>query len=68
MLSVGARTDDEQDMGLAANSATLAATPMPLGETALRMYDEVVEKRPDLARKDFSSVYEYLAKHSRGKR
>lgn len=31
-----------------------------MGEAAERMYAEVIEAEPELAKKDFSSVYKYL--------
>ena len=34
--------------------------PLPLGEAAENIYSEVIEKEPELAKKDFSSVYQYL--------
>lgn len=47
-------------MGLALDSARQAGTPLPLGSLAERIYKHATEDRPDLARKDFSSVYKYL--------
>ena len=53
-----------QDMGLALESAELVRTALPLGRFAERVYREVVEKDPELARRDFSSVYKYLERLS----
>lgn len=47
-------------MGLASNVANLAGCPIPLGEVAQTIYSQMIKEHPDLARKDFSSVYEYL--------
>ncbi|KAJ3743849.1 NAD binding domain of 6-phosphogluconate dehydrogenase-domain-containing protein [Lentinula raphanica] len=49
-----------KDMGLASNVATLSGCPVPLGLTAQRLYGQMIEEQPELARKDFSSVYQYL--------
>ncbi|TFK67904.1 3-hydroxyisobutyrate dehydrogenase, partial [Pluteus cervinus] len=49
-----------KDMGLATNSATSTGTPLPLGRAAEAFYKEAIEQQPELARKDFSSVYRYL--------
>jgi len=49
-----------KDMGLAADSASLAETPLPLGTAAQKIYEDALRRQPDLARKDFSSVYKYL--------
>ncbi|KAJ4488403.1 3-hydroxyisobutyrate dehydrogenase [Lentinula aciculospora] len=51
-----------KDMGLASNVAALAGCPVPLGQTAEALYARMIEERPDLARKDFSSVYRFLEK------
>lgn len=50
----------KQDMGLATDIAKRTATPLPLGQAAELIYSEVIAKDPDLARKDFSSVYRFL--------
>lgn len=47
-------------MGLATDIASQFESPLPLGEAAESIYAQVIEQHPDLARKDFSSVYEYL--------
>ncbi|TDL27253.1 3-hydroxyisobutyrate dehydrogenase [Rickenella mellea] len=49
-----------KDMGLATDSANAAGTPLPLGQMAQNIYEKVIREKPDLARKDFSSVYQYL--------
>ena len=50
----------EQDMGLANDVARQSGTPLPLGEVAMDVYESIVEKQPELAKKDFSSVYRFL--------
>jgi len=50
----------EQDMGLASDIARQTRTPLPLGEAAKDIYNAVVERQPELAKKDFSSVYRFL--------
>jgi len=47
-------------MGLATEVAEQQSTPLPLGELAKKIYADVVEKTPELANKDFSSVYRYF--------
>lgn len=47
-------------MGLATQVAATTGTPLPLGQAAEAMYARVIEEQPELARKDFSSVYQYL--------
>lgn len=50
-----------QDMNLATQAAIAADSPMPLGEAAKFLYDEVVRYDGGrLARKDFSVVYQFL--------
>ncbi|KAI0094046.1 3-hydroxyisobutyrate dehydrogenase [Irpex rosettiformis] len=49
-----------KDMGLATEVGDLVGCPLPMGEAAERMYKEVIEAEPELANKDFSSVYKYL--------
>lgn len=49
-----------QDMGLATDIATTSGSPLPLGEAAASIYEEVLKRQPELAKKDFSSVYAYL--------
>lgn len=40
---------------------------MPLGAAARGIYEEAVENAPELIRKDFSSVYQYLENMSEKK-
>jgi 3-hydroxyisobutyrate dehydrogenase len=47
-------------MGLANDIAANFKIPLPLGELAEGVYADVIKQDPDLARKDFSSVYRYL--------
>lgn len=47
-------------MGLATEIASLSGSPLPLGEAAETIYEDVIKQQPELARKDFSSVYKYL--------
>ena len=49
-------------MGLASESAASVGIPLPTGAEAQRVYAEVISQSPELARKDFSSVYLYLEK------
>ncbi|KAF7322530.1 NAD dependent epimerase dehydratase family protein [Mycena chlorophos] len=58
----------EKDMGLASDIATKTGTRLPLGDAALELYAKMIKERPELGKKDFSSVYEYIrtALHHRG--
>ena len=47
-------------MGLATDIAMASGSPLPLGKAAECIYGEVLNWQPELARKDFSSVYQYL--------
>ncbi|KAF5330671.1 hypothetical protein D9619_005886 [Psilocybe cf. subviscida] len=49
-----------KDMGLASDVANQRQSPLPLGEAAKAIYSTVVEQSPELANKDFSSVYRFL--------
>ncbi|KAF8797846.1 hypothetical protein BYT27DRAFT_7123847 [Phlegmacium glaucopus] len=49
-----------KDMGLASNVAQQRKSPLPLGEAAKEIYAKAIEKRPELASRDFSSVYRFL--------
>lgn len=49
-----------QDMGLATDAAKGLGSPVPLAEAAERIYIEAVKGEPELAKKDFSAVYESL--------
>ncbi|KAJ7445768.1 3-hydroxyisobutyrate dehydrogenase [Mycena galericulata] len=50
----------EKDMGLATDIATQTGTALPLGDAARRLYSVMIKEQPELARKDFSSVYRFL--------
>ncbi|KAJ7470337.1 3-hydroxyisobutyrate dehydrogenase [Mycena latifolia] len=50
----------EKDLRLAMDIATQTGTRVPLGDTARRMYSLMITEHPDLALKDFSSVYRFL--------
>jgi 3-hydroxyisobutyrate dehydrogenase len=47
-------------MGLASHIAKTVQVPLPLGEAAESIYSEVVKEYPELAKKDFSSVFVFL--------
>lgn len=49
-----------KDMGLATGSGKILNVPLPLGERAEEVYDEMLKTRPELGTRDFSSVYRYL--------
>ncbi|KZT03517.1 3-hydroxyisobutyrate dehydrogenase [Laetiporus sulphureus 93-53] len=49
-----------KDMGLAKNIAMSIKSPLPLASAAEEIYADVIEDDPELANKDFSSVYRYL--------
>ncbi|OJT08686.1 3-hydroxyisobutyrate dehydrogenase, mitochondrial [Trametes pubescens] len=49
-----------KDMGLATDLAESTGIPLPLGNVAEKIYADVVSEDPELANKDFSSVYRYL--------
>lgn len=49
-----------KDMGLATDIASTHSNPLPLGEFAHNLYSQMLRTRPDLAKKDFSSIYQYL--------
>ena len=49
-----------QDMGLATDLAEATGSALPLGQVAEKIYGDVVSEDPELADKDFSSVYRYL--------
>ncbi|KAF8644141.1 hypothetical protein AX16_008668 [Volvariella volvacea WC 439] len=53
-----------KDMGLATNIAAEAGSALPLGKAAEGIYQEVTEKKPELARKDFSSHLRIIDKYS----
>ena len=47
-------------MGLATDLAEATGCPLPMGQLAEKVYADVVSEDPELANKDFSSVYRYL--------
>jgi 3-hydroxyisobutyrate dehydrogenase len=47
-------------MGLATGSGKMLNVPLPLGERAEEVYAEMLKVKPELALRDFSSVYRYL--------
>lgn len=47
-------------MKLATEIGKSTGTSLPLGKAAEEIYDTMVARYEDLARKDFSSVYKYL--------
>ncbi|KIO04140.1 hypothetical protein M404DRAFT_144306 [Pisolithus tinctorius Marx 270] len=49
-----------KDMRLATDIASARSSPLPLGQAARDLYARVLKVSPELARKDFSSVYRYL--------
>jgi len=49
-----------KDMGLASDIAQQRKSPLPLGEAAEEIYAKTIEKYPELAGRDFSSVYRFL--------
>lgn len=53
-------------MGLATEAADVFGCPLPMGESAEKLYGEIIETEPEYARKDFSSVYRYLRVSSDG--
>lgn len=54
----------QQDMGLATGVGKSLGSPLPLGSAAEGLYAEIVETEPELAGRDFSSVYKYLKSRS----
>ena len=52
-------------MGLAKDIANQQDNPLPLGEAAEGIYNQVVKNNPELAKRDFSSVYLYLKEAGR---
>ncbi|KAI5983787.1 3-hydroxyisobutyrate dehydrogenase [Pisolithus albus] len=49
-----------KDMLLATDIASTRSSPLPLGQAARDLYADVLKMSPELAKKDFSSVYRYL--------
>ncbi|KAF7359383.1 NAD dependent epimerase dehydratase family protein [Mycena sanguinolenta] len=54
----------EKDMGLASDLAKKTETKLVLGDAARGLYSRMMEQQPELARKDFSSVYRFLNRRS----
>jgi len=54
-----------KDLGLARDVSRASGSPVPLTEAAERIYVDGVKRYPDLSRKDFSSVYQYLKEEKR---
>ncbi|KAJ7632230.1 6-phosphogluconate dehydrogenase [Roridomyces roridus] len=52
------------DMGLASDIAAQTGSPLPLGETARKLYSLMIAQQPELGSKDFSSVYKFLLSES----
>ncbi len=53
-------------MGLATEIAKKNNSALPLGEAAEALYDKAIQDQPELATRDFSSVYKYLQAKSQG--
>ena len=47
-------------MGLATDLAEATGCPLPMGQLAEKVYADIIEDEPEYAKKDFSSVYQYL--------
>lgn len=47
-------------MGLAASIGKASDSALPLGGAAKGIYEEAIRRQPELAKKDFSSVYVHL--------
>lgn len=66
-VAVGVKTDLLcQDMELAMNIAKDGRSALPLGKASRDIYEEVVRRRPELGKKDFSCVYVHLKDLSAG--
>jgi 3-hydroxyisobutyrate dehydrogenase len=53
-------------MGLATEIAKKNHSPLPLGELAEALYAKSIQEQPELATRDFSSVYKYLKSRTQG--
>jgi 3-hydroxyisobutyrate dehydrogenase-like beta-hydroxyacid dehydrogenase len=51
-------------MRLAIELANGNDSPLPLGKASEHIYADALEKQPKYARKDFSSMYDYLRSSS----
>ena len=49
-------------MRLALEIASASTSSVPLGKAAESVYRDMLKRQPELANKDFSSVYQYLQK------
>ena len=49
-------------MGLATEAGEAHEVSLPLGRAASELYADAIAKEPELATRDFSSVYKYLQK------
>lgn len=47
-------------MDLATNIGKASHSALPLGEAARGIYEAAIRRRPELGKKDFSSVYVHL--------
>lgn len=47
-------------MGLATEIASTVGSALPMGRVAEVLYAKAVEADPEIAKKDFSSIYSYL--------
>jgi 3-hydroxyisobutyrate dehydrogenase len=50
-------------MGLASDVAQQRKSSLPLGEAAKEIYIQAIKKHPELASRDFSSVYRFLKEY-----
>lgn len=53
-------------MGLATEIAKKNNSALPLGEAAEELYEKAIQDQPELAARDFSSIYKYLRTRSQG--
>jgi 3-hydroxyisobutyrate dehydrogenase len=51
-------------MGLATALGRSHGSPLPMSEAAEAIYRDALEKEPKLARKDFSSIYQFLSQQT----
>lgn len=50
-----------QDMKLATELGKKFGSPLPLTEAAEELYAAALSSKPELAKKDFSSIYQFLS-------
>jgi len=55
-----------KDMLLAKDIAASQGSPLPLGKAAQSIYSDAIKHRPELANRDFSSVYLHLRQRTEG--